>query len=138
MREGRPKSSSSSIFRRAESADLRYHYTNTKMTTFQIDFKTHKQVGRIASLREETTTTNNFSELKEICLLKCDLSTLPLHKFERATNPKTGQPYYIADIVCKMELSGSEVEIQILNHKTVLSKATIRDIEHSSSVSTWR
>jgi hypothetical protein len=61
-----------------------------------------------------------------------------LHEFERSRNPKTGQPYYIADLVCRMELSGAEVVVKILSQGTVLTKATLKDIERSSSTSSWR
>ena len=79
-----------------------------------------------------------FLELKITCALKCDLSSIPLHEFEQAKNPKTNRPYFIADLICRMELSGSKVVVKILSHETVLSKATIKDIERSSSVSSWR
>jgi len=108
-----------------------------KKTIFQIGSRIHEKVSS-ATFSYQENVADNFSELKVACVLKCDLSSIPLHEFERATNPKTKKTFYIADLICRMELAGSEVVVKILYHETLLSKATIKDIGHSSSISSWR
>lgn len=45
----------------------------------------------------------------------------PLHEFERAKTPKTKLSYYIADLICRMELSGAEVVVKMTAMKQFLA-----------------
>ncbi|KAI9868488.1 MAG: hypothetical protein M1813_005932 [Trichoglossum hirsutum] len=53
--------------------------------------------------RFETAQT----ELMEVAVLNCDLSTKPITDFDQSENPKTKQPYYTAYLICKVILSVS-------------------------------
>jgi hypothetical protein len=67
--------------------------------------------------------------LTKVAVLNCDLTGIPIGQFDQSENPKTGQPYYAAYLMCKFVLSGTSMEVEIQWNKRRLCHTTIQDIE---------
>jgi hypothetical protein len=68
-------------------------------------------------------------ELNQIAVLNCDLSSLPLSDFEKKENTQTRKHYYVAHLLCKMMLTGTCLEVQIIMDGKILCQTKIENIE---------
>jgi len=63
---------------------------------------------------------NAREELKEVSVLICDFTNIPLHEFARSKAPGSSGYYYMAHGKCRMELVDERLSIQVLwNERTM-------------------
>jgi len=93
----------------------------------------HEKVGK----KQETVcdNTDETTELEEIAVLNCDISSIPLEEFDTGVNPVTRRQYYTAYLKYKVEMRGTQFEVKILWNNRVLCQSMIQNIEHKGSVS---
>jgi len=103
------------------------------MTTFQTDIRMHEKVGK----KKETVcdNTDETVELKEVAVLNCDISSIPLEEIDTGVNPVTRRQYYTAYLKCEIKMRGTQLELKILWNDRVLCQSMIQNIKHKGSVS---
>src|SRR5437016_696688 len=97
------------------------------MMTCHTGSKLHKQVcGNCQRIVPISLT--HYQELIKAAVLKCDLSATPITEFERFENPRTGRPYYVAHLICKVLLSGTSLDVELHWEESKVGSARIKDI----------
>jgi hypothetical protein len=69
------------------------------------------------------------AELGHAAVLSCDLSKFELSEFEQFKNPTNKRPYYVAYLVCKFIMSGTDLDVEIHWNKRIVCSEKIRNIE---------
>jgi hypothetical protein len=100
------------------------------MTIFLTDTTLHKKV-RLncfdGSVYIKLLTL--FQELHKVGFLNCDFTKFPIEDFERIENFKNGRVHYTARCICKAEMFGGILKIQIIWNDRQVCELEILDEE---------
>ena len=64
-------------------------------------------------------------ELKQISILSCDFTHIPITQFPRAQTPGTSTYFYTAFCLCRMELDARNLLVQVMWDDTELCSTTV-------------
>lgn len=80
------------------------------------------------------------SEVEQVGCIKCDMSSYSPNEFEWRQNPQTGDNYYVAFLVCRMLLTTTTLEAEVLVNDRQIGYTHINLEEKASrrsSIDSW-
>jgi hypothetical protein len=99
-------------------------YTNTRMMTFPFDSKSHTQVSTDL-IQIQYYVLISYLELKQVSVLSCDFTHIPIAQFPREQTPGSMRYYYAAYCQCRMQLDAQSLLVQVIWDDTELCSATV-------------